>query len=81
MGFKINALIGIDTKPERLVHVINKLKKDRDIISLYTSSGDHMLMIEVWLEDSDGLARFIKKIERIPGVTRVCPAIILERIV
>ncbi len=80
LGYKIHALIGVDTKPESYIHVINKLKRDKDIISLYSSSGDHMIMMEVWLKDSEELAKFVKKLEGIKGVTRVCPAVMLERI-
>ncbi len=80
LGYNIRALIGLDTTPEDYVHVITKLKRDNDIISLYSSSGDHMLMMEVWLKDSNELTRFVKRIEGIKGVTRVCPAVMLERI-
>ncbi len=80
LGYGIHALIGIDTKPELYVHVIDRLKKDKDIISLYSSTGDHMIMMEVWLRDSEELSKFVKKLEKIKGVTRVCPAVMLERI-
>jgi len=37
-------------------------------------------MMEVWLRDSEELSKFVKKLEKIKGVTRVCPAVMLERI-
>ena len=80
LGYKIHAIIGVDTKPEDMMKVLNKLKKDKRIISLYSSSGDHMIMLETWLGNSDELAEFIGRLERTRGVTRVCPAIMLERI-
>ena len=60
--------------------MIEKLRTDEDVVSLYTSSGDHMIMIETWFRTSDELSHFVKKIEAIEGVTRICPAIIVERL-
>ena len=39
-----------------------------------------MILLECWFKDSDELARFVKRLESIRGVTRVCPAIILEKL-
>lgn len=80
LGFGVHALIGLDSKPEEYFSVIEKLKKDKNIESLYTSSGDHMLMIEVYFQNSEKMAEFLKKLEEVEGVSKVCPAIILERI-
>jgi len=80
IGFEINALIGIDTKPEYYIPTIEKLKKMQKIIGMYSASGDHMILVECWLKNSEELAKFIKIIEEIEGVVRVCPAIILEKI-
>ena len=80
LGFKVNALIGLDTVPERLIAVIEELKAMEDVLSLYSASGDHMLLLECWFKDSEELARFVKSLESIRGVTKVCPAIILEKL-
>lgn len=80
LGYDVNALIGIDTAPESYIKVINELKGMKEVINLSSASGDHMIMIETWLKDSDELSDFISRIESIEGVVKVCPAIILERI-
>ena len=80
LGFKVNALIGLDTVPERFIAVIEELKAMEEVLSLYSASGDHMILLECWFKDSDELARFVKRLESIRGVTRVCPAIILEKL-
>ena len=80
LGFKIHALIGVDTKPENYMMVIEKLKAMEEVKSLFSSTGDHMLMLDSWFKDSDELASFIKKLENIEGVTKICPAIILDRL-
>ena len=80
IGFEINALIGIDTKPEYYISTLEKLKKMKEIMSLYSSSGDHMILIECWLKNSKELTKFVKKLNVIEGITKICPAIILEKI-
>jgi len=80
LGYEVNALIGIDTKPEHYISVIEELKKMDEIVSLYASTGDHMLLAECWLRNSEELAKFVKRLNEIEGITRICPAIILEKI-
>ncbi|MHC1586525.1 MAG: Lrp/AsnC family transcriptional regulator [Candidatus Hecatellaceae archaeon] len=80
LGFQVNAFIGLDVKPEHYVSALEKVKALREVRSLYTSTGDHMLLAECWLKNSEELANLIKTLEAIPGVTRVCPAIILEKV-
>ena len=80
MGLEMDALIGIDTTPESYMKVIEKVKSIDQIISVYSCSGDHMILIQVWLKNSDALSEFTKKLEGINGVTKICPALITERI-
>ena len=80
LGFEVHALIGIDTKPESFISVLEKLKEIEEVTSLYSSSGDHMILMECWFRNSGELANFVKFLESMEGVTRVCPAIILEKI-
>lgn len=80
IGFEVDALIGIDTTPEQFIPIIEKLKETPEVRSLYTSTGDHMILIRSWFKNSDELRKFLKKIKEIPGITKICPAIILEKI-
>ncbi|MEX0568278.1 MAG: Lrp/AsnC family transcriptional regulator [Candidatus Njordarchaeota archaeon] len=80
IGFNIVALIGIDTLPEQYISIIEDLKKRKDVISMYSSTGDHMILIECWFRNSDELTKFVKDLEKMRGVTKICPAIILEKI-
>lgn len=80
LGYSVVSLIGIDTLPEKFLSVINNLKKNENIKKMYSSSGDHMILVEVWFKSSDELNEFVENIEKIEGITKVCPAILLERI-
>ncbi|MCG3259081.1 MAG: Lrp/AsnC family transcriptional regulator [Candidatus Heimdallarchaeota archaeon] len=78
LGYGIKVLIGIDTTPQRYISTIQKLKRDSDILRIYSSNGDHMIMLECWFEDDDKLASFMSKIETIDGITDICPAILTD---
>jgi Lrp/AsnC family transcriptional regulator for asnA, asnC and gidA len=80
MGYDANAIIGVDTTPERYMDVMEKLKVMKDVACMYSSSGDHMICIECWFRDSRKLREFLKNVEELEGVTRTCPAIIQEKI-
>ncbi len=80
LGFEVHTLVGLDVSPEKLIHVLEDLKCMNEVISLYTSSGDHMILIECWFKNMEELSSFVKKLSSIDGVVKVCPAIILERI-
>ena len=80
VGYQVVAMIGLDTKPEALISVLEMLRELENVQSLYSSSGDHMIMMECWFKDYNELSRFIKSLEEIEGITRICPAIILEKI-
>ncbi|HDD31512.1 MAG TPA: Lrp/AsnC family transcriptional regulator [Thermococcus litoralis] len=81
LGYNLISITGVDTKPEKLFEVANKLRKFEFVRELYLSSGDHMIMAEIWAKDGEDLADIMSnKIGKIDGVTKVCPAIILERL-
>ncbi|MCD6477684.1 MAG: Lrp/AsnC family transcriptional regulator [Candidatus Aenigmarchaeota archaeon] len=80
IGFEVNALIGLDTEPEVYLQVIEKLRSMDEIRSLYTSSGDHMIMMEIWFKNMDELSKFVDFLNSMNGVKKVCPAIIMEKI-
>ncbi len=80
LGFQIHALIGVDTRPECFISALEKLKKMKKVASLYSSSGDHMILVECFFENSEELTRFVRAIEAMNGVTKTCPALILEKI-
>ena len=81
VGYGSVALVGIDVKPEKFLEVGRKLTELDNIKFVATSTGDHMLMIEIWMENASELRNFVKEeIESIDGITRTCPAILTERL-
>ncbi len=81
LGYTLVSLTGVDTRPEMIFKVAEELKKFDFVRELYLTSGDHMIMTEIWAKDGQDLSDILsKKIGKLEGVTKVCPAIILERL-
>ncbi|MHA1304971.1 MAG: Lrp/AsnC family transcriptional regulator [Candidatus Heimdallarchaeaceae archaeon] len=80
LGFKIQAIIGFDLHEEYYTSTLLLLKKRQEIISLTSSTGDHMVMLEAWFEDLEQLHNFEKELSSLPGVMDICPAIIIEKL-
>ena len=78
-GFNTIAYIGINTHPSRLLKSIKTLKKIDEIISISTTTGDYMIICQIWAEDGVHLSEIVDKIEEIDGVLEVLPSIIQER--
>ena len=81
LSSKSIALVGIDVESECYVEATQALKEMDALHSLYTSSGDHMLMAEVRAPDGDALGEIISdEIMEIEGVTAAHPSFLQERL-
>ena len=75
------AMVGIDVASERYVEATRQLSDIGAVESLYTSSGDHMLMAEVRATDGNSLAAVIEdEILELDGVTGAHPSFLQERL-
>ncbi len=72
------SLTGVDVEPEKLWSVISELKKIDEVKSIMLTTGDHMIMLEIVAEGVDELSDIHGKIEKLEGVRRICPAIVLD---
>ncbi len=80
LGYNSVSLTGIDTEPDKFLDVAKKVMEFDFARNVYITSGDHMLMVEIWAKDGDELTKIISDvIGKIDGVKRVCPAIVLEK--
>jgi Lrp/AsnC family transcriptional regulator for asnA, asnC and gidA len=80
IGINSISLVGLDVDPPKMLDAIQYLCQFPEVRTLSTSSGDHMLMMEIWTENGQELTKFIRgKIGAIEGIKRICPAIILEK--
>jgi Lrp/AsnC family transcriptional regulator for asnA, asnC and gidA len=81
LGYNAVALVGLDVTPDKYLTIVRELTSFEEVKSVVTSTGDHMIMAEVWAHDNRELTDIVtRKIGGLEGVTKVCPAIILERV-
>ncbi|MEM0353792.1 MAG: Lrp/AsnC ligand binding domain-containing protein, partial [Archaeoglobaceae archaeon] len=59
-------------------NVVEKIKGLKNVVSLFLTSGDHVIMAEVVCESMQEMMSFHEQIAKIEGVKRVCPAVIVE---
>lgn len=75
------AIVGVDVDPPRLLEAAQKLCEITETRYVATSTGDHMIMTEIWTKDGRELTKIIsEKIGTIEGVKKICPAIVLEKL-
>lgn len=75
------ALVGMDVESEQYIDATNELKGLDSVESLYSSSGDHMLLAEVRADDGDALGEVINdEILIVEGVTAAHPCFLQERL-
>lgn len=80
LGMNAVAIVGVDVEPTKLLEAAQKLCEINEVRYVATSTGDHMIMIEIWTKDGRELTKIIsEKIGKIEGVKKICPAIILEK--
>ena len=80
LGYRVVSYTGIDVEPEHLLDVAEELRKKPYVKRLSITSGDHDIMAVIWARDSEDLRRIHEEISRLPGVKRICPAIVLEEL-
>lgn len=81
IGFNTVAIVGVDVDPSKLLEAAQRLCEIREAKYVATSTGDHMIMVEIWTRDGKELSRIIsEKIGTVEGVKRICPSIILEKL-
>ena len=80
IGYKVVAMIGFDIEPEHYVKVVEKVREMKEVRRMLSTTGDHMVMVECWFRDGNEMIRFVRQLESIEGVTRVCPAILVEEL-
>lgn len=81
LGLNTVAIVGIDVDSDKMLEIAQELCDFKEVKCVATSSGDHMIMLEVWAKNGRELNKLIaEEIGRIEGVRQICPALILEKL-
>lgn len=81
LGYSTITILGLDVDPTKLLDVAKEIARMDEAKMVCLSTGDHMVMVEIWARDGRELSEILSnKIGKIEGVRRLCPAILLEKI-
>jgi len=80
LGYSVISLTGVDVEPGDLLRVARELAARDYVRSAWLTTGDHELMLEIWARDEEEMEAIIQEIRSMPGVVRVCPAVVTERL-
>ena len=81
VGYNTVAIVGLDVEPAKFLSVASKMTQFNEVKYVATSTGDHMIMFEIWTRNGKELTRIIsEKIGKVEGINRICPSIILEKL-
>ncbi|MFW6038728.1 MAG: Lrp/AsnC family transcriptional regulator [Candidatus Saliniplasma sp.] len=80
LGYGMVTIIGLDVEPQNLLTAVERLSDIQEVRWVAKSTGDHMIMTEVWTKDGEELSKIIsEKMGTIEGLKDIKPAILLER--
>lgn len=75
IGINTVAIGGVDVDPSKLLQTAQKLCKIKEVRSVATSTGDHMIMTEIWAKNGRELTKIMsERIGIIEGVKKICPS-------
>ena len=80
LGYELTSFIGFDAKAELYIEILEEIKVWKEVKSIFQTSLDHDFLMECWFKNNDDLTAFIGRLERLKGVTMVCPATVIQRL-
>jgi len=80
LGYEMIGVVGFDAEPSQYLKVAEEVAKIEEVRSAYTATGSCMILTEIWAKDRKEFTGVLSKLGKIPGVEKICPAIILDRI-
>ncbi len=81
LGYHTITILGMDVEPRYFLEAAKKVGEIAETKWVATSTGDHMIMCEIWARNGEELSKILtNKIGKIKGVNNLCPAIIMERV-
>ena len=80
LGYRCVAILGIDTDSDKFHDVAKKLKDMREIRCVDMTSGENMIVVEIWAKDGESLAKLIsEKIGKLEGVKKIKSSVVLQK--
>jgi len=78
LGYTKISFTGVNVAPDALLSVVEALRGRDYVKFLAITTGDHQLIAVIWAKSSDELVEIHREMEKIPGVMKIYPAIVLD---
>ena len=75
------SITGVEVEPDAILDVIRALRSMGSVRSIFLTSGDHDLVVEVVAKNMGELEKVHEEMKNIKGVRKVYPAIVNEVVV
>jgi len=75
------SITGVEVEPDAILDVIRALRSMDSVRSIFLTSGDHDLVVEVVAKNMGELEKVHEEMKNIKGVRKVYPAIVNEVVV
>lgn len=75
------SITGVEVEPDAILDVIRALRSMGSVRSIFLTSGDHDLVVEVVAKNMGELEKIHEKMKNIKGVRKVYPAIVNEVVI
>lgn len=80
LGYEMVSILGLGVDPQNLLKVVDQIREFDEVKWAAKSTGDHMIMAEIWAKDAEELSKIIsEKIGQLDGVRDLKPSILLEK--
>ena len=80
LGYGMVTIIGLDVEPKDMLNAVDELCSIEGVRWVAKSTGDHMIMTEIWTKNGEELSKVIgEKMGSIEGLKDIKPAILLEK--
>ena len=80
LGYELSSFIGFDVDAESYTQTIEEVTDWPEVRSIFQTSLDHDFLMECWFKDNDHLTVFLRNLEQLTGITKVCPATVIQRL-
>ncbi|MCD6488368.1 MAG: Lrp/AsnC family transcriptional regulator [Desulfurococcales archaeon] len=68
LGYTAQAIMLIKTEPKKMKLVANKLASLPNAVEIYEVTGEYHVLVKIWAEDQNSLAKLIDLISGIEGI-------------
>jgi DNA-binding Lrp family transcriptional regulator len=80
LGYKSRMMLAVDAEPSKLLDVGKRLAAITQARFVFAMSGESDFLVVIWTRDNDSMAKVVKSVGVIEGVTKVTQNFLWDRL-